>query len=41
MNGDKKEYYPDYQADVVNRDKSLYRASVAWLVESNALTPPS
>jgi hypothetical protein len=39
MNGDKKEYYPDYQTDVVDRDKSLYRASAAWLVESDALTP--
>lgn len=34
MNGDKKEHYPDYQADVVDRDKSLYRPPVAWLVES-------
>lgn len=39
MDGDKKEYFPDYQTDVVDRDKSLYKACVAWLVESDALPP--
>lgn len=33
----RKEYYPDYETDVRARDKSTYRASVAWLVEMDAL----
>jgi hypothetical protein len=34
----KKVLRPDYETDVRARDKSLYRASVAWLVEGDALT---
>jgi hypothetical protein len=37
-NNGKKVLGPDYETDVRARDKSLYRASVSWLVESDAIT---
>jgi hypothetical protein len=37
-NDGNREYYPDYDTDVVARDKSRFRASCAWLVEMGALT---
>jgi hypothetical protein len=34
----KEVLYPDYETDVRARDKSVYTASVSWLVEGGALT---
>jgi hypothetical protein len=34
----KKVCYPDYQTDVLTRDKNRFTASVAWLVDCDALT---
>lgn len=37
-NNGEKVLYPRYETDVCARDKSPYRASVAWLVENDAIT---